>query len=87
MMGDTARESEDGDQALGSVQGTSQKVHNPTLMVLIPKKQELHTLLVKMMVLTVSITLVLLIHLKKLVNQILMRKRITKLLNQSLIKM
>ena len=25
MMGDTARESEDGDQALGSVQGTSQK--------------------------------------------------------------
>ena len=30
MMGDTARESEDGDQALGSVQGTSQKVHNPT---------------------------------------------------------
>ena len=34
MMGDTARESEDGDQALGSVQGTSQKVHNLTLMVL-----------------------------------------------------
>lgn len=85
-MGDTARESEDGDQALGSVQGTSQKVHNPTLMVLIQRKQE-PTLLVKMMVHMVSITLALLIHLKKHANQILTRKRITKLLNQSLIKM
>ena len=87
MMGDTARESEDGDQALGSVQGTSQKVHNLTLMVLTQKKQELLTLLVKMMVHMVNITLALLIHLKKHVNQILMRKRITKLSNQSLIKM
>ena len=87
MMGDTARESEDGDQALGSVQGTSQKVHNPTLMVLIQRKQEPLTLLVKMMVHMVSITLALLIHLKKHANQILTRKRITKLLNQSLIKM
>ena len=87
MMGDTARESEDGDQALGSVQGTSQKVHNLTLMVLIQKKQELHTLLAKTTVHTVSITLALLIHLKKHVNQILTRKKITKLSNQSLIKM
>lgn len=55
MMGDTARESEDGDQALGSVQGTSQKVHNPTLMALIQKKQELHTLLASTTVHTVSI--------------------------------
>ena len=76
MMGDTARESEDGDQALGSVQGTSQKVHNPTLMALIQKKQELHTLLAKTKVHTVSITLVPLIHLKKLARQIPMRKRL-----------
>ncbi len=43
MMGDTARESEDGDQALGLYKVLLKKVHNPTLMALIQKKQGLHT--------------------------------------------